>query len=355
MLRFYRQHYRPDYVFTHRAFFDWNFASPYQADGRSGQRLAVLGSRIVGIMGVLPWPLQVAGQELLGEYNINLFVDPLHRGQSLGSALLENVSTGYRCSLSNGYKSETLSMYQRLGSVAHWRMSRFVKVLDHRQVRQALRDAPRFIELGEREKVAAVDLATTSAQKRLAPPSLSFTEVTRFGDDWDTAWQRLRRRYGLTTWRSSRFLNWRYIDYPYPLYTCLAGSDGKSIQAAVVLRREASSYGPIVRIVDSVSAEGLELDGFAIAEQFSRGTGAVLIDYVASGRIATSSLQDAGYVDLRSSDGATLLPMDFNPRRYRDSILVLGMFRDPDDPGLAELNDGQYYIVKGDGDQDRAN
>src|SRR5687767_12685113 len=82
LVRFYETFYRPGYIYSNRRFFDWAFNSPF-AKG-SGQRLLLDLNRIVGIMGCLPWPLQVQGERVLGQCNINLLVDPAYRGQRLG-------------------------------------------------------------------------------------------------------------------------------------------------------------------------------------------------------------------------------------------------------------------------------
>lgn len=356
MVRFYEEFYRPGYVFTRRAFFDWNFSSPLRPDDRSGQRLALDGDRIVGIMGSLPWPLQVAGRRELGEYNINLFVDPAYRGSRVGQQLLASVSSGYAYSLTNGYNARTLSMYQRLGRVHHWAMRRFVKCLDADRTEKLLTGSPRFSQLEPEDRAAALDRLRESAALSLGAPELSVAQQRGFDVSWDRAWDEMRGLHGFTTWRSSAFLNWRYVAYPSPLYACFTASPvGSPPRGLCVLRVESPPCGVVVRIVDLVGSAASRRALLAHAQQLAAARSAIFVDYVSAGETDDALLASAGYRELYAPDGAMLLPMDFAPLRHRDQVLALASFLDIDDAGSHEFEAGRFYVVKGDGDLDRAN
>ena len=86
-----------------------------------------------------------------------------------------------------------------------------------------------------------------------------------------------------------------------------------------------------------------------------RERGAIFIDYIVAGALGEVLLTEARFQEFIDADGATLLPMDFAPIRHRDTIPALMTFLDRQDPGCADFDNGHYYLVKGDGDQDRAN
>jgi GNAT superfamily N-acetyltransferase len=355
MVRFYEHFYRPGYIFTNRAFFDWNFASPLIAGGPSGQRLLVDDNKIIGIMGALVWPFQARNKATLGECNINLFIDPAYRGRHLSDRLLDNVSLGYKYSLSNGYNARTLSMYERLGKVYAWRMRRFTKCFQSRVIEELACGTPRFIAQKAENQNAVRYLVSASLKLIAMPPSLFYRRVKLFDIEWDIAWDDIRTNYGFTTWRSSQFLNWRYINYPFPLYECYYGIEDGTIKGLVVLRQEVTTYGPIVRIIDLVAYEPYRSDMLSFIEGYCRSLRAVFVDYFAAGAINCNILRDHGYLELQDPDGAALLPMDFNPIRHREAILSLILFRDKDDPAFSDFEHYDFYIVKGDSDQDRAN
>ena len=356
MVRFYEEFYRPGYIFTNPAFFEWNFASPLRPDKRSGQRLALDQDKIIGIIGVLAWPLQVAGAETRGQIPINLYLDPAYRGQPLlGQRLFQSGTFGYRYSLSLGYRARTLSMFKRMGKVYHWHMRRFVKCLDAERATTLLAESPHFTTLGLAEQEAVSSRVQHSTTISTPAPSLIIQRQERFDATWDEAWEEIRQGYGFTTWRTSAFLNWRYIDYPVPLYTCLVARDGARIAGLIVLRIETPPSGTIVRIVDWVAGTRARRDLLAAAEQVAREHTAIFLDYIAAGELDETLLAEAGYQEFSAMNGAMLLPVDFAPIRHRDSILGLVTFLDRNDPSCTDFDQGRYYFVKGDGDQDRAN
>jgi GNAT superfamily N-acetyltransferase len=356
VVRFYQRFYRPDYVFTDRRFFDWNFSSPLRPDRRSGQRIAVAGSKIAGIMGALAWPLQVGGSRQLGEYNVNLMVDPAYRGRGLGEQLLAHASSGYRYSISSGYTPRSQSLYARLGRTHHWRMRRFVKVLSLDPVDRLMQLAQSTCPVSDEAAAGYRDRIRDSASVTMAVPRTGMFRVLRFHTRWDDTWDVLRGRYGFTTWRDAEFLNWRYIDYPFPLYACYATGGGAKPAGMTVLRVENTPVGRVVRIVDFVCAEEAEEDVLAFIQSVAIQAGAIMIDYLVRGGPHEASFTKAGYRELEGNDPqATPLPMDFAPLRCRPRMLLLALLLGPAGYADTELSAGQFYFVKGDGDQDRAN
>jgi len=356
LVRFYEEFYRPGYVLTKRDFFDWNFFSPLRPDNRCGQRLIVADTSVVGVMGAVSWPLQVNQRREIGEYNINLYLDPAHRGQRMGQRLLESVCSGYRYSISSGYNERTLSMYERLGRVYHWNMQRFTRCIEPVVCEALLQDTSRHAGAGEEAGRLAESQISESASVALSQPTFTFERVKRFEMEWDDAWEHLRQSYGFTSWRSAQFLNWRYVDYPYSLYECYIARKGERIAGLVVLRVESAQFGSVLRIVDLIcTGEGCT-EILAFCEQFAKQRSVVFIDFIFRGEMDFAQLRTAGYVELKDeSSGATLLPMDFNPLRYRGTLPILVTLRDLQDSASAEIERGAFYFVKGDGDQDRAN
>ena len=179
--------------------------------------------------------------------------------------------------------------------------------------------------------------------------------VSRFDSTWDDAWDELRSVYGLTTWRSATFLNWRYIDYPYALYQCFVTRDGSLVTGMIALRLETPAMGNVVRIVDLVAKPGGTESLLLQAEAFARSHNGVFIDYVQGRPREVSLLNRAGYDEFADAQGVGFIPMDLNPMRYRQMRCLI-TFVDPDRKlRSSEIEKGSFYFVKGDGDQDRAN
>jgi GNAT superfamily N-acetyltransferase len=355
MVRFYKQFYREDYIFTQRKFFDWNFSSPLRPDSRSGQRLILDGEKIVGIMGMLPWPIQLNGRMELGEYNINLYLDATYRGQGMGQRLLESVCSGYRYSMSNGYATKTLTMYQRIGHVHEWQMARFVRPIQRDACHKLLETSSAYVLLEDTDRCALVKRLEACAARELPSQVSTVERVTRFDARWDEAWEALRGLYGVTTWRSSAFLNWRYIDYPYPLYHCFVTRGGSLATGMIALRLETPATGNVVRIVDLIAGQGDTEGLLSHAEAFARSHEAIFIDYIQSQPRETALLDRTGYADFADAQGVGYIPMDLNPIRHRQIRCLITLVDPQHEARSAEIENGSFYFVKGDGDQDRAN
>jgi|GEM_PF-6900366 len=354
LVRFYEEFYKPGYIFTRREFFDWNFAKPPRIVDGAGQHLILDGKKIIAILGGYPWPLQINGQWEPGISMLNLYLDSAYRGQRLGHRLVENYLKLKNYVMGPGVNPRTFSMYERLGKLTKWTMRRFTRPLSP-TVATLMKLNPRYQEFAKGDKEQALQNLKEHEIIEVSNSRLVFRKVERFDDNWDAVWDRIREHYGYTTWRSTQHLNWRYIDYPYPLYECFYAWSDKQIVGLVVFRNETSEYGSIVRLIDYVTLPEYHKDVLSYTIEYSRKKGAILIDYFAGGRLEEEILEQVGFYEPINQSGATMLPMDFNPLRYRDSMQMFALFRDENDPKMKEVVEGNFYFVKGDGDQDRAN
>ncbi len=355
LVRFYEEFYKPGYIFTKREFFDWNFAKPPKIVEGAGQHLILDGDKIIAILGGYPWPLQINGQWEPGISMLNLYLDSAYRGQKLGHKLVENYLTLRSYVMGPGVNPRTLSMYRRLGKLYPWTMRRFSRPLNFTVVSELMKLSPRFLELDEGCKEQAIAQLREHEIVKIQSSPLELQRVERFDEAWDEAWDNIRHHYGYTTWRSAQHLNWRYIDYPHPLYECYFAYDNGQIVGFAVLRNEISEYGHLVRLIDYVAFSEYRKELLICAIEYSRRKGAILLDFFGGGRLDEDLLEQVGFYEPNNPAGATLLPMDFNPIRNRDNMRMFALFQDKNDPRMKEIVEGNFYFVKGDGDQDRAN
>lgn len=355
LVRFYEEFYKPGYIFTKREFFDWNFAKPPKIVEGAGQSLVLEGNKVIGILGGLPWPLQVNGQFESVISVINLYLDPNYRGQRLGQRLVKNFITLKNQVMGIGVNPQTFSLYERLGKLVTCAVKRFTRPLNPTALSKLMSLNPRYRELTEEDKGYARLCLKEHWAIEIPSTQLKFRRVERFDDEWNEAWDDIRQHYGYTTWRNSQHLNWRYIDYPYPLYECYFAYDNGQIVGLAVLRNETSEYGPLVRLIDYVALPEYHKDILSFTVEYSKRKGAILLDYFAGGQLNEEELEENGFYEPNDRSGATLLPMDFNPIRNRDNMQMFAVFRDRNDPKQKELIEGNFYFVKGDSDQDRAN
>ncbi len=290
LVRYYEAYNGSGYVLTHRPFFDWCFASPFRPDGRHGQRILFATDRsgrrrIVGGCGLMPWPLQVGGERVLGQCPVNLHLNAPYRGRGLGQALLEAASYDLPVTYAGGARPVTFPMFRRFGASLVTRMHRAVRVLDAEVCGGVVRSSPSFMEMDpavRRRALAAVNAAAEAPGGSAA--GFGLERAARFGPEWDEAWAGVRAGYGTTTWRSAAFLNWRYGAYPFAIYeTHVLRDGGGRITGFVALREERPAFGAVLRVVDAVAAPGALGALLALVEAEARRRRVAFVDVLSAG------------------------------------------------------------------------
>ncbi len=362
---YYESRYRSGYILSHRTYFDWWFGSPFRPDSRHGQRLVVDPTRapeerVVGACGAVPWPLQVAGEQTAAQCLFNLLLDRQYRRGTLGYRLLSETTYDLPYTMAVGVRPIVLRLMPRVGPTLSFEMHRPVRVLDLDACRSLFEGSSVAERMGVAERTDALDAlsAAAAAPCAPAPAGARLERAEGFGDEWDAAWGRIRPHYGTTTWRSAAFLNWRYTEYPYPIYEphVLRDADGRAA-GLVVLREEQPPFGSAVRVVDAVAEGGAMGPLLALVEEEARRRGAAFVDSVVGGRRDGAALAAAGYRELAVEGWESLLPADLNPVRWRKRRITSFLTR----PGAADAEghpppevEGDLYFVKGDSDLDRA-
>jgi hypothetical protein len=160
-------------------------------------------------------------------------------------------------------------------------------------------------------------------------------EFSRFEPEWDGFWESTRGDYRMTTARTSRYLNWRYVDCPGLRYRLFQAKEGGAVQGFVVTRqREAPEYRS-TRIVDLWCRRGDARTVLTLA-----------------GKALEFCAKDCAFVEAVTSDAAVL-------RAYR-RLGFLPMGRQPlwaggtqsGTPDAAQAL-GEWYAALGDHDWDQ--
>jgi hypothetical protein len=166
---------------------------------------------------------------------------------------------------------------------------------------------------------------------------------------WDRAW-----RDGAGTRRTAEFLSWRYARHPRFSYdTFAAWSTNGELAGVAIYRQEPVRDLPVTvaRLVEFVvDGEAAPALLHAVVES-AGGAGAAMIDFFCATRRFEGAFEAEGFV-LESPADPGRLPLVFQPVDHnRSGIRFMGY--------LAKLGAGaaacDWYVTKGDGDQDRPN
>lgn len=297
--------YKPGHIMTDPQHIAWQFLDHPHADGKRTSLFLVDEEKIVGFLGIIPQHTHMDGRIVDVGWCANLVVAPELRGHAGGGLLLKEAQKEWEALATTGYNAQSEPVLTALG----WNMQPAL----NRWVRQELHDS------GENPM-----------------------PIDRFTAVWDATWERIRSRYPATTNRDHAFLNWRYVDHPRNEYVVLTTAEADGY---VVVRMERAPELVGARIVDMVgSAKAIPLllhDACVYAAR----AGAAFVDFFTSWAGDDAALTEAGFVlapTLADPPPSFLLPVD-----HKRSDITFASWQQ-------EGGKNPWYVVKADGDKDRA-
>jgi hypothetical protein len=175
-------------------------------------------------------------------------------------------------------------------------------------------------------------------------------QVDRFGESASALWDRLSVN-AVGTQRSSAFLNWRYASHPVFTYRMLEHRLDGAVAALGVYRLEqaGSSGVGVARVVELIAETTLAPLVRALLAD-ARANGAALVDFFGADSQTSTVLRRSGFI--RDDEPfVAQLPILLQPiDRRRTAIPFMAYL-----PTVGEPHDLDWYVTKGDGDQDRPN
>ena len=336
--------YRPDYILCRdEELFSWQFGEA--ADGGSSAfrlKLARLGDEIVGCLGYIPVEVSLGGRIMRGAWVVNWMVDPLRRRLGLGPLLMREVTSRFDVALNVGPNRDARDLLGRMGWTDFGELVRHVCVLD-------VRAAGALTRTGE----LRWPLEAAPQPGGELPQGTTVESVRRFGDDATRLWDEVWGQRAAGTRRSAEFLNRRYAEHPHFNYRLFELRRRGRLAGLAVYRVEdvqgaSARVGRIVELVSEPEAARCLLRA-VLADALSRGV-AALDFFCSSGRLS-ALLTREGFLP-GEDEAAAQLPILFQPIDWRrQGISFMAYLRNT--PGADGLRD--WYVTKGDGDQDRPN
>ncbi|MGD9901836.1 MAG: GNAT family N-acetyltransferase [Vicinamibacterales bacterium] len=341
VVEFFQRCYSPTYrLAADLPLLRWQFGGPTPEAGRYHLKLATRGATVLGCLGFVPAPLDVAGSSFRAAWTANWMVDPAHRRLGLGPLLLRQLMAEFDAVLSVGLERDAVDLLPRMGWEDFGDLTRYAMVLDRAGLAR-LTGSVATVDVGPtgqyRPSMSSPDVVAAS-------PAAAGTEV------WDRVWG----RHGAGTRRTAAFLDWRYRRHPvFDYHSFVSGQDQGPPTGFVVYRIERVRDLPVSvgRIVELVAEPAAVPDLLATVAGHARAAGVAVLDYFCSGRRFDAAVVASGFLPGDCPEVRDL-PLLFQPvNRDRRAIRFMGyVARLP--AGTAGLD---WYVTRGDGDQDRPN
>jgi len=340
---FIRAHTHDRYILADKRYFDWQF-TPQVTDAADTAAPSVLvleiNGTIRGYLGIITLPMNYYNTDVRGACLANLMTDTALRNRGVGVDFIARAQdAGYDLVYTTGYLPPLTPIYRHLGWQTDLLLRRFLFIIDANKT----------------STLAGVPVSESCHEKKAVCRTYICEEQFAIPDGIDALWMRVKEKYPITVIRSRAYLTWRYAHNPFLKYRFVTVRTGGVIEAYAVVRIEHAGDYTIGRIIDFIATDASERSLLAAVTNLCKRSGAHLIDFFFTGNFHEQSLLDAGFVE-DTYEPYARIPIRFQPLD-RTIMHINCAFRimSPHPQVGMRMNSNDWYITKGDGDQDRGN
>ena len=213
--------------------FKWIQAANLFGESERNYILIFVDGKLVGYWGIMPTLLYYCGHRIIGAFSQEALVDPTFRKQGIGTKLLEEVNRTANLMVSLWHNRAVLAIKKRGGwfNVGQYRPLKKI----HR-VRSILKLRNPYVPkiLGQ---ILKSRFGADEFQKRIAP-GYDLVFVDKCGNEFDHFFMDVSPRLGIMSDRTSKTLNWKYIDIPHKKYIFISAKKEMKLCGYAVLRIE---------------------------------------------------------------------------------------------------------------------
>jgi GNAT superfamily N-acetyltransferase len=295
--------------------------------------------RIIAYLGRMPVQFVIRGELRKGYYVHDWYVHPEYRKRGLGLFIAFQLekrairdSDSFCCGVWGNDASRAI--VRRLGYFFVW-ADGYCKVLSARWLLIKWLRWPWLAYL--LYPLVKLPMAVADALLRLTTPAVEIIPIERFGEEFDELYRRTLGRIGISTARTTAYLNWKYVDRPYPP------------DAMFAARRDGHLVGYVVLAIDPVARGrfGVILDILADPDDAAAIAGLVQasITYFRRERVdlILAIMTDRRFI-------AVLARYLFLKRDWaRESVVMSNLDDYPGDPEVLRDLDN-WHLTKGESD-----
>lgn len=317
LIGFFRKVYKPNHIMTDSEYLAWqylnapgNFLYPNYPN-----LILKKAENIVGHLGLIPYNFLVDGKPVKVAFLASLIVDKDLRSRGAGVMLVREAEKYFDILYTTGFSAPSAPVLK---------FCKWEEPVDLVRWVYDCKDAKKFS--------GNVDVAV----------------INRFGDKWNEFWEEFSKNYGATTDRSSSYLNWRFCDNLKIKYNIFGiGDDG--VGGYIVLRPENGSDFIGLRIVDLIADDKNVEIFLKKATDFAHEQKSDFIDFFSFPDRYDEAFSEIGFY--RYNPGMSQDPPIFILPTDRKKLVLNFSYKVV---GGEKLSAKDWFVVKSDGDRDRA-
>lgn len=331
------------YILSDKKYFDWQFMPPNKEIKTPSVLILKNRGSILGYLGLISLKMNYFGEEIKGTCLANLMTDSSLRNKGAGVDFIEKAQEeGGDVVYTTGYIPPVDSIYEHFEWKKEILLRRFILIINKGKVINLIgKNTVLFVP-------ALEELPTES--------EYIFEEKQILGDEINDLWNKVKYKYPITIMRDEEYLNWRYTQNPFLKYHIFIGKKNNQIESFIVVRIEKTAKYTIGRIIDFMATDDAETHTLLNAVEFCKKQKVYLIDFFFTGNFHVTSLKQLGFME-GDTEPYSLIPIRFNPidKRIMTINFTFKFMNKKMMQDLQSNNVNNWYITKGDGDQDRLN
>ncbi|MDO8467185.1 MAG: hypothetical protein Q7S83_03555 [bacterium] len=349
VMEFNRKEYPAGHILQNETYYNWQFDNVFNPESDSYTSLGLFNDagELVGTNGLFPAPITFLSKSLPCIWFANLIVREDLRSLGYGYLLMEKSVSMADMAVDHNINAAAWPLFIKSG----WQggdIERYLGIINPE-------GAERVIGQSNLGLKVLSSLPTNDS-------GLNFESVSKFDSEVDALWESVSQRYPISIERSSKYLNWRYAEHPMTKYHIFSANAGNEMKGFIVLRIDEITEGPerkpsgvkIGRIIDWVADSSAEEFILLQAIEWCRDQKVDFIDYFTTENFHAESLKKLGFVNDRE-EPYSLMPTLLNPidrvKRTRHNFAF--KISNPERLDSKAQDLGNWYAVKGCGDQDR--
>ncbi|WP_157832408.1 GNAT family N-acetyltransferase [Candidatus Nitrosotenuis chungbukensis] len=338
--KFYDEAYGSKHILHSPIHQDWQFKkNPFNTFNRVTIVLDENENEITSHCGLIPVELKVLNSTRSALWHVSFFTLERYRGQGLGTKLIQYSNNLCDFSMVLNGSDGTKKIYVNTGGKDLGNLNRYVGLLDKNRVEEFSR--------------ITIPKNQLNFVSNLNP---DFKRVFNLDQKYEKFWEKVKEKFPITVNRTMEYLDWRYLKHPLLDYHFMILEKNNELVGFTVLRFEdKNEVLKAIRIVDLVVLSGYEREFLQHMVNYCKGKGHFM-DFFCSGKFYRDDFEREGFfnnTDLNLPIPSVFNPIDVNRRSH---INFFYNAVDKDVPNKEILDDvNNWYFVKADSDQDRAN
>lgn len=326
------------------------FQTPNHTSIATKEEFSFLGvwdqNKVIGLLGVMTYTFNQYGKKGKAYSLTNWIVEEQYRHTGAGLQLIQYVlDLKPEMVLSLGVGEGAAPIYKLM----RWEMNM---------------DVPRWIGLQKKEEVVDALLDSNSHAIRYyneiheVLTARKAKRIQALDDElWNEFYWNIFAKDTIGIARDAAFLNWRYFNHPTFDYIALAVKDGEQYEGLAIVRIEevtgGSKIGRIVEMMYSTQDSAVALANAIVHLDES----VLFYDFYSFSTVSTWGLEAVGFKRVyKTEEDPFVLPTRFQPVDLEITSMISAIYlteRSKEKFNVAL--DQQWYITKGDADQDRPN